>query len=620
MSEKIETENKFNWIDSSDVFSNSWSRLGKHLFLPSMFGLIGAIILVYFYASTFPTSDFNLIYFEGYWKSLFGNYSGQEYITLTGGREVLTSKAYPYFTNKILENISTFVVLFSTGFISTAIVALYLKIKISKKHSEKYLEDQFLKGTNILTELALTLIQKRDKIKGAIIGNTAKLDENLECSHTFISGSSGTGKTVLLNQLYFWQKKNRPNGKWIIHDTKADWIEKFFNSETDYIFNFSDTRSLNFNVFSMIKTIPDIKSIVATIIPRPEGEKDPIWSDTARDLLEACLLHCIKYDNKFNSAVKKLITMSKIDLIKQLENVEGAEVAYGHLTAGDTQGDNFMSNFRGKAQFFTTLPDNLDGKELDIEKWINSKGQSTIFLLNDTKNKDLNAIRIAVFVDSFIKTFLSMSEDKERRVYFILDELGSLAKIPAIVDGLALLRSFGGSFFIGIQEIQRLYSIYGKDLTSTIVNNTANKVILRAQEVETQEFCSKQIGEIKFKSSSITNSTGSQIEASREGASFNSSEKTEKAVLPSEIGNMKNNTYYYKNGSYDWTFIEKVFTHKDTFEKINVAFQERTDLGIENLFKKKELKSEAEENTESEEDSNEETEEPKFNSAPSNWI
>ena len=317
-----------------------------------------------------------------------------------------------------------------------------------------------------------------------------KLDEKLEAQHTFISGSSGTGKTVLLNQLYKWYKKFRPNGRWIVHDTKGDWIEKFYDHETDYIFNFSDARSLNFNVFSVIKVIPDIKSVIATIIPRLADEKDPVWTDTARDILEGCFLYAIKYDKKSNLEIKNLIKLSPENLAKKLKNVEGAEVAYGHLTSSESQAGNFMSNFRSKAGFFTSLPDSLDGKELDLEEWLENKegGQSTIFLLNDTKNKELNAIRISVFVDSFIKTFLSMTESKTRKVYFFLDEIGSLSKIPSIVDGLALLRSFGGIFIIGIQEIQRLYSIYGKDLTATIVNNTATKVILRAQETETQEF------------------------------------------------------------------------------------------------------------------------------------
>jgi len=570
--------NKTSWVDSADIFSNTHSRFLKHLFLPSIVGFAGGAFSLYMFSS----------YFKYWVTSAIADLKGEKFIIIKN-HKILTDKASQFFYEKVLDNLVISVEIFAAGFIFLSVLTLILKVVIAKKHSAKYLEEQHLKGTNILTEAQLTKIQTKDKVNGAIIGNTAKLAEDLECSHVFIAGSSGTGKTVLINQVYLWQKQNRPNGRWIVHDTKGDYIEKFYNPETDYIFNFSDKRSLNFNVFSVIKIIPDIKSVVATIIPRPEGENDPVWTDTARDILEACILHCIKYDTKTNQAVKKLIKMKVNKLAKELSEVEGAEVAFGHLTSSETQSGNFMSSFRSRAAYFTSIPDNMSDSEIDLEEWLLNKkgGQSTIFLLNDTKNKDLNAIRISVFVDSLIKTFLSLSEDKQRRVYFILDELGSLNKMPSLIDGLALLRSFGGSFWLGIQEIQRLYSVYGKELTSTIVNNTASKIILRAQEVETQKFCSDMIGEEKFKSSNITNSTGSEINANREGASFANTEKTEKAVLSSEIGNMKNNTYYFKNGHYDWTFIEKKFSDKDNFPKFNNAFEERDDLSIDNLFKEK---------------------------------
>jgi type IV secretory pathway TraG/TraD family ATPase VirD4 len=578
------SKHKYNWIDSSDVFSNSFSRMAKHTYIPTIIGLINGVIITFLIAKYFPTDALNLYYFDGF-KEAFVSSIQMKKSFILDGEEILTKEGMEYFTQKLFDGIFLIILIFIASFLLTAILSLYIKIRVAVSHSSEILEDQHITGTKILSEKELT--QQQVGMQGAIVGNTAKLDEEIETQHTFISGSAGTGKTVVLNQQYVWQKKNRQNGRWIVHDTKGDYIEKFYNPQTDYIFNFSDARSMNFNIFSVIKIIPDIKSIVATIITRPPEEKDEIWTNTARDILEACILYCIKYDKKTNIEIKKLIGLSPEKLAYELKSVEGAEVAYGHLTSSDTQAGNFMSNFRSKVGFFTSMPDNIQGKEINIEEWLDAKdgGQSTIFLLNDTKNKDLNAVRIAVFLDSYIKTFLSMSESKTRCVYFFLDEIGSLNKIPSIVDGLALLRSYGGRFYIGIQEIQRLYSIYGKDLTSTIVNNTATKIILRAQEYETQEFCSKQIGEGKYKSTTITNSSGSEINANREGTSYSSQEKIDRAVLASEIGNMKNNTYYYKNGSYDWTFIEKKFTDSDIYEKTQKAFVPRTDLDISNLFK-----------------------------------
>lgn len=629
-------EEKYNVIDNADIASNSYARYLKHIHKPAIFGIVGGIFFVLFYINLFSNADLNMKNINNFFSSTLAKLSLKKTIALEtevngiikknqDGKIIVIGEGwdnlkkffekYPFageidyssveqkdkekisliilwdtkfafnrYSNKFFDNISQIIILFMIGWAITFFISLKIWFAISKAHSKKYLEDQHITGTKILTEEELTELQKKDKVKGAIVGLTAKLAEEFETQHVFVAGSSGTGKTIFLSRIYAWLRKNRPNGKFIIHDTKGDWIAKHYNSETDYIFNFNDERSMNFNIFSVIKEEPDIKSIIATIIPRSAEEKDPIWTDTARDILEGIFLYCIKSNTTTNIAVKELIKLKPAELAKKLKEVNGAEIAVGHLTSSETQAGNFMSNFRSRAAFFMSVPDNLNGAEIDIENWIEKEGQSTIFLLNDTKNKDLNAVRIAIFVDNFVKTMLSMTESKTRRVYFLLDEMGSLSKMPTIVDGLALLRSYGGSFWIGIQEIQRLYDIYGKNLTSTIVNNTATKVILRSQEVETQKFCSDLIGEGKFKTTSITHSTGTETDAKKEGGSFAQQEKTEKAVLASEIGNMANNVYYYKNGSYDWTLIKTDYDQKrDFYNTVNEAYIKRKDLSLENL-------------------------------------
>ncbi|MCD4668187.1 MAG: type IV secretion system DNA-binding domain-containing protein, partial [Sulfurimonas sp.] len=419
-----------------------------------------------------------------------------------------------------------------------------------------------------------------------IVGAVAKIDEAYETMHGIIIGSSGTGKSVFLKRLYLWQKKNRPNGKWVIHDVKGDWVSSFYNPTNDFIFNFSDTRSINFNVFSIIKSVNDIKSVVATIIPRNPNEKEPIWTDSGRDILEGCFYYCIANNQKTNQHMKQLMLLSHKDLAEKLSTIKGAEIAFGHLSSSPTQAGNFMSNFRSKAAFFSSIPDTKIEQEINIEEWINQQGQSTIFLYNNTKDKDLNASRISIFVDSTVKTLLSMGESKSRRVYFLLDEFGSLNKMDSIVDGLALLRSFGGSIWIGIQEVQRIYSIYGKDLTSTIVNNTATKVILRSQEVETLEFSSKLIGKQEIEQTNMNASIGTK--SNRDGVSYNKAIKEKTTILASEIAQLANNEFYFKNGDYNWTHIKTEFIQeRDLYPIINKHLIERSDLLLKNINYKK---------------------------------
>lgn len=588
--------NKYNRVDYADIFSNYMSRVGKHLVVPTWIGVVGGILFTVMVTTLLPASLFSLSDFEGAAKAFLTLGNGNGFISVDSV-DYEIKYAQKYFGEKVEHDLTLMIGSFFSSAILCGLATFSVIAKIAQKHAEKMLEDQYLKGSQVIPEnKALEILPTLTDVEGTPVGYKGILfPTQYHCQHIFVSGGSGTGKTIFLSRSYLDIKKENPSARFIVHDTKGDWTQKYYNPSTDFIFNFSDTRSVNYNIFSSIKTINDLKAMVSTIIPRSESDKsDPIWIDSARGILEACLLYCMKYDKKQNIEVKKLIEMSPELLAKHLEGVQGAEIGRGYLLGSETQVGNFISNFRSKCLFFTSLPKS-SGEDLNIEEWLESKGNSTIFLLNDTKNKDQNAIRIAVFVDALVKAHLSLNESNERKIYYFLDEMGSLNKIPSVISGLTLGRSFGASFWIGIQEVARLNAIYGKDLTSTIVNNAGTKIILRGQDVETQKFCSDMIGETKFKTTSISNSTGTETGSAKEGSSFNQTEKTEKLILPSEIGLMPNNTYYYKTVNHNWIYIETRYIESvDHGERINPAFIEREDLNIEFLFNEEIVRGEGE--------------------------
>jgi len=576
-------EKKFGGIDYIDIFSNNFSRFKKHLFIPAITGIVVSFVMIYIFSSA-HFFGLNSKYFAGFFKALFASMQLQDTFVFLG-QELPTAKALEFFEKKILDNLSTILFIFTITFTSVTALTYYILYILAKKSSKKVLEEEVLQGSKILEEEQLIKLQKKDKIEGAPIGHRgAKFAEIFETQHCFISGASGTGKTILMRRLYTYYINNSKyiGSKFLIHDVKGDYVQKFYNKKTDYIFNLNDSRTFNLNLFNYINTTAELKSIVASIIPQPVEEKDPIWTNSARSILEGIMLYCIKTDQKTNKAVQNLIKLSPEELAAKLSKIEGTEDAVTFLSSGsEGQIGNIYSNFKSRVTYFTSLPADIDTKEeLDLKKWLtNTTDTSTIFLLNDVKNKDLNAIRISVFLNIVIKELLTLTESKTRKIFFLLDEFGSLQKTQAIIDLLALGRSFGARVYLGIQEIQRLYATYGKELTSTIVNNTSSKIVLRANEAETAEYMARLIGEVKKKETNLTNTTGADLNSNREGASFANIVKTEKAILAADLMHLPNNTYIYKNGSYPWSKIEtKYIPEIDEYANINEAFTENTTI------------------------------------------
>ena len=190
-------------------------------------------------------------------------------------------------------------------------------------------------------------------------------------------------------------------------------------------------------------------------------------------------------------------------------------------------------------------------------------------MVNTVKDETINGIRIAVFVETLINIIFSKPEKTYDRVYFILDELGAAARMEKLISLLQLGRSFNCSVLIGIQEISRFDAVYGADTRKTIINNTATKILLRADEADTNEINSKMIGEYEREVFAKSSSMG--IESNRDGQGVNSSIKKERAVLPSQFNQLKDLEYYINQPDQNWThiqteFIPKIDLHKDIHE------------------------------------------------------
>ena len=77
--------------------------------------------------------------------------------------------------------------------------------------------------------------------------------------------------------------------------------------------------------------------------------------------------------------------------------------------------------------------------------------------------------------------------------------LNRLEKIEAISNGLATLHSKKIHISLIVQSKSQLNAIYGKDVAEVIADNCTYKVILKASEPTTQEWCSKLVASMLFK-------------------------------------------------------------------------------------------------------------------------
>lgn len=138
------------------------------------------------------------------------------------------------------------------------------------------------------------------------------------------------------------------------------------------------------------------------------------------------------------------------------------------------------------------------------------------------------------------QALLNAPSVQEPQTLFLLDETASF-KVERLSTMAAELRKKGGFLVLGIQNIRRMNVVYGADDTATIVSQCRHKALLRVEDEDTAEFCSKLIGDAEVKI--MTSSYQWQQDVGRlvghgEKSGSNEQRRFQRAVLSSNFQNI----------------------------------------------------------------------------------
>lgn len=419
-----------------------------------------------------------------------------------------------------------------------------------KKEGSNYIRGAKLEDINVIGEL----------IKGKdcyLPLGKIKLPFAEEVKNFFIGGRPGTGKTNIFNQwLEVIQERNH---KAIIHDTKGDFIRKFYRPEIDLVLNPLDERGIKWTILNDATSIMDLTAIANSIIPPAPSGTAPIWYDAPRDLLYGILLYCYRNNKKSNADVWKTMNIKTSKLKKLLIYTEGAERAVKVLESADETLASIIMMLMQYCKIFEYLQ-HKDGN-FSVRDWINSDQRNFMFVSNYADIKDTMKPFISLFIETAGRAILTLQDDIKRRIYLFLDEFGAMQRMDKIVELMTMARSKGGAIFLGIQDIGRIDSIYTPKLRESIINACGNNLIFAVEDTTTADFFSKKLGDTEY----WEDVENINLSHNNKSISVNKTKRKEAIVLPSQIQALRDLTAYLKIANVGITYTE--FTYKPFADK-----------------------------------------------------
>jgi hypothetical protein len=359
--------------------------------------------------------------------------------------------------------------------------------------------------------------------------------------HLMIVGGVGSGKTQILLGLI--EQLIAKKAKAFIYDVKGDFTSKF----PAVLISPWDRRSAIWDIGADLVGPVHAASFAASVTPTEQGQ-GKFWAEAAQSIITG-VIRSLQNDlgnrwgwvdlaERLNQPPEALFDLLAVHFAP-------AAVLIKNPTATTTQ--SIISTVRAATRWIDDLalawgnPDfeqrgkrakvNARKQPLSLRAWVSDgyTGHPTL-IVQAGQDPTLTARYIAAMVNILAQDLISpaMPDDEQgRTVAFVLDELGSLAKIdlPPLIDKG---RSKGVVCILGMQDFGQLTMTYGKEQAQALIAMVGMHVICQVQAGETRDMLAGLFSNRRVALTNVSESSGG-------GTNLSVQEDTRQVVFPSQL-------------------------------------------------------------------------------------
>ena len=525
------------------MFAQSFKRM---MWMSFVFMILGMVIHFKSNADSYPFRlDLMGFYLKSLLDSLFSLARDISFVEYDGNIVKISNGNFIIWYERVI--LPKLIFLTKSAFISgikyflisffTILIIFYLKGSLRAR-------DRMLRGKNIISD--------KDLKRQLFFFNSKRLNffpykiagfsypNKTHFQHTIITGGSGSGKSQITSDII--EQIRKKNERAVIYDRSGDFIRKFYNPQKDIILNPFDVRSNYWDIFTEISNKNDVTNIVNALID--DNKSDPFWNKSAKIITIEVInkLKIIK-DNPTNKDLTDILL--KYDLSKFCEFLKDTNA----VSIADESSEKTISSIRSViASYLNSLAIITDLKnhhqDFSIKDWINNenKDDSILFISSKIDSHDNVRPLISAWLDIAILQLMNLDPEIKRTLWFVLDELPSLQKLPTLQTGLAESRKYGGAFLITCQLYSQLKEIYGHNNAESISGLCRNRLTFSTPDEITANWCSNNLGKKENISTKENLSFGAN--EYRDGVNISQSKEMERLVISSQIMNLKDLEFY----------------------------------------------------------------------------
>jgi hypothetical protein len=363
---------------------------------------------------------------------------------------------------------------------------------------------------------------------------TFRMRRNLEANHILLMGDSGSGKSSAIRQI-LRQIAGRGETA-IVYDPALEFTPEFYSPERgDLILNPLDTRCPYWDIADEVSTAEVATAMAAALFPEKDHEKE-FFTDAPRRIFARLMCR--------RPTPQQLVQWMS-DPAEIARMVQGTPYAAFLDPGAPAQRAGIISSFNMIADSFELLPRENDNRQrFSTSRWEFERNKWVFLTSRPTFREKLLPLH-SVWLDMLILRMMAPCVNPAKPVWFVLDELASLNKLPQLHTVVTESRKSGNPVVLGFQGRSQLEKRYGKD-AEVILSQPATKIFLKTSEPHSAKWVSDAIGEVELERLKESRSEG----LIRGKKQYTLEITTQPLVMASEIAGLEPLHGYIKQENY----------------------------------------------------------------------
>jgi Type IV secretion-system coupling protein DNA-binding domain len=432
----------------------------------------------------------------------------------------------------------SFLAIFRVSLWSGLVVFLFQLPFAARKDARRLKEMKYgrlLKGPVLVSPKAFNRAIKGDGVgfRTTESKDLMRIPQRAEGQHIELMGDTGTGKTRLIMQLLV-QIRERGHSA-IVYDPACEFVQRFYDPKNDTILNPLDARCPYWGPSEELRRRAEAKAIAASLYQPTTDKKGEFFTETPQKIFA----HLLTFGPSPQELVEWMANPDEID-----RRVQNTEMAMMIAKGAQQQRNGVLASLGLIADSLRMLPKKETARSRwSATEWAEDR-KGWIFITSKPSEREALRPLHSLWIDLLVLRLLNEPKERQHPVWFVLDELASLQRLPQLHTAITENRKSKNPLVLGFQGKAQLEMIYGH-LAEVMLSQPTTKIFLRTTEPKAAEWVSNAIGKIEIERLRETHSTGL-----RAGNNFSVERQVEPLVLDSEVAGLPDRHAFLKLGNH----------------------------------------------------------------------